>query len=88
MLLVPVPDPGGLRNWSPGYTLLIDIGTQTGLPADATPTDKLVSVVRIPALAVTRCWDVGIVLVIVVTTIAGPSGWAEMSMLELMSCSV
>ncbi|CAE7374080.1 unnamed protein product [Symbiodinium natans] len=27
------------------YTLLIDIGTQTGLPANATPTDKLVSVV-------------------------------------------
>ena len=35
--------------WSLGYTLLIDIGTQTGLPANATPTDKLVSVVRISA---------------------------------------
>ncbi|CAE7843573.1 unnamed protein product, partial [Symbiodinium microadriaticum] len=37
------------NNWNDSfwtcYTLLIDIGTQTGLPADATPTDKLVSVV-------------------------------------------
>ncbi|OLP94370.1 hypothetical protein AK812_SmicGene23605 [Symbiodinium microadriaticum] len=45
------------NNWNDSfwtcYTLLIDIGTQTGLPADATPTDKLVSVVRIPALAAT-----------------------------------